>query len=191
MGRVLEGRCHILRFTTDIYTEAIGRERWIEERGQRMREELVFDLVKYSQELHRFVRAILKNDDDAEDIMVELFLKVYATEPELLPTKNQQAWLRVVARNLALNKLKRDSYCSPIEWVDDLPDPLPFEERVLGKIDYEIALSRLEETKRRIIEEKIGGLRTHKEIALLLDLPQGTVRRQYREALAQLRHPPA
>ncbi len=145
------------------------------------------DFEEHSKELYRTVRPILNNDDDANDIMAELFLKIHTTAHESLPTKNRKAWLRTVAKNLARNKLKHDSYCSPIEWVDDIPHPSSLEETVQAKIDFEIALSYLGEIKRRIVAEKIGNQRTHKEIALLLGLPEGTVRRQYREALAQLR----
>lgn len=130
---------------------------------------------------------ILKNGDDADDVINELFLKSHNTAHGSLPSKNRKAWLRTVARNLARNKLKRDSHCSPIDWVDDIADPSSFEETVLNKIDFEISLSCLRGTKRRIVAEKIGNQRTHREIALLLGLPEGTVRRQYCEALEQLR----
>lgn len=152
-----------------------------------MRKTLIRALEDHSQELYRAVMPILKNDDDADDIMNELFLKIHDTAHGSLPSKNRKAWLRTVARNLARNKLKRDSHCSPINWVDDIAEPSSLEKTVQNKIDFEISLSRLKGTKRKIVAEKIGNERTHREIALLLGLPEGTVRRQYREALEQLR----
>lgn len=89
-------------------------------------------------------------------------------------------------RRATRNKLKRDSYCSPIEWGDDIPDTSSLEETVQNEIDFKISLSCLRGTKRKIVAEK-RNQRTYREIAILLGLPEGTVRRQYREALEQLR----
>lgn len=42
------------------------------------------------------------DEDEAEDITQEVFLKLY-TSPEVVDTRYVKAWLKVVARNLALN----------------------------------------------------------------------------------------
>lgn len=41
--------------------------------------------------------------------------------------------------------------------------------------------------KKIIVAEKIGNQKMHKEIAGLVGMPEGSVRRQYREALEELR----
>lgn len=90
-----------------------------------MRAILANTFENHSQELYRTVLPILKNVDNADDIMNDLFVKIQITASKSLPTKNCKAWLHTTVRNLARNKLKRDSYCTPIEWVDDIPDPSP------------------------------------------------------------------
>lgn len=80
-----------------------------------MRKILTSALKDHWQELYRATLLILKDVDDTDDIMSVLFLKIHTTTCELFPTKNYKAWLHTVAKNLALNKLKRDSYCMPIE----------------------------------------------------------------------------
>ena len=152
-----------------------------------MRKILTQVFVDHSQELYRAILPILKNVDDTDDIMNDLFLKIQTTASKLLPTKNCKAWLHTTARNLARNKVKHDSYCSPVEWLDDVAHPSSLEAKVQKKLDFEILVSQLKGTRKRIVVEKIRNERTHREIALLLGLPEGTVRRQYREAIVELR----
>lgn len=61
------------------------------------------------------------------------------------------------------------------------------EEQVVSKISLKDALEKLKPEERRIIDMKVLGEMTFKEIAELLDIPMGTVTWRYQEGIKRLR----
>lgn len=61
------------------------------------------------------------------------------------------------------------------------------EEQVVSKLSLKDALERLKPEERRIIDMKVLGEMTFKEIAELLDIPMGTVTWRYQEGIKRLR----
>ncbi len=54
----------------------------------------------------KIVFSIIKNKDDSEDIMQNLFLKLYKIPENKFPTKSEASWLYAVAKNETLNYIK-------------------------------------------------------------------------------------
>lgn len=61
------------------------------------------------------------------------------------------------------------------------------EEQVVSNLSLKDALERLKPEERRIIDMKVLGEMTFKEIAELLDIPMGTVTWRYQEGIKRLR----
>lgn len=61
------------------------------------------------------------------------------------------------------------------------------EEQVISKLSLKDALEKLKPEERRIIDMKVLGEMTFKEIAELLDIPMGTVTWRYQEGIKRLR----
>lgn len=62
-----------------------------------------------------------------------------------------------------------------------------FENKLLDKLSFEDLISTLDATSKEIITLKtVTGLK-HRDIANLLNIPEGTVRWRYRKALDELR----
>ena len=103
--------------------------------------------------------------------------------------RGHRAWLITIARNLAidyLRKRKKESLTA------EIPDYLQAgesscEERLCQKLGLEQALMTLKEEERQIVNLKIMGELTFREIASLLRKPQGTVAWCYRTAIRKLR----
>ena len=99
------------------------------------------------------------------------------------------AWLITIARNLAidyLRKRKKESLTA------EIPDYLQAgesscEERLCQKLGLEQALMTLKEEERQIVNLKIMGELTFREIASVLKKPQGTVAWYYRTAIRKLK----
>jgi len=65
----------------------------------------------YQDKLYRFVLHMLLHQQDAEDIVQDVFIKVYKALVHFTPSELQElkleAWLFTIAKNLSLNHVKR------------------------------------------------------------------------------------
>jgi RNA polymerase sigma-70 factor, ECF subfamily len=72
------------------------------------REAMRFLYVRHAAAVHRYVRGIVHDDYEAEDITQAVFTKLFRTiekyEPREVPFS---AWIRRVARNLAVDEMRR------------------------------------------------------------------------------------
>ena len=63
-------------------------------------------VLPIKDKLFRYALRILKNEDEAKDVVQETFIKVWNKRDEMDTLENMEAWCVRVARNLALDKLK-------------------------------------------------------------------------------------
>lgn len=132
---------------------------------------------------------LLGNREDAEDVTSEFFIRLWDIADTYRPGRGHRAWLITIARNMAidyLRKRKRESLTA------EIPDYLQAgesscEERLCQKLGLEQALMTLKEEERQIVNLKIMGELTFREIASVLKKPQGTVAWYYRTAIRKLK----
>ena len=139
--------------------------------------------------IYGFALSITKHPSDAEDILQETYLKVWANADKYTAKGTPMAWIMTIAKNLSLMKLrekKRYKDLEPEEW--DMSFHIPdtagnTEDRHL----LETTLAILSDEERNIILlHAVSGLK-HREIADLLDLALPTVLSKYHRALKKLR----
>jgi RNA polymerase sigma-70 factor (ECF subfamily) len=130
---------------------------------------------------YNLARWLVRNDQDAEDVVQESFLKAYKAQ-ESFRGGEARAWMLSIVRNTAMDFLRREksSVAVPLgdeglEPKDNSPDP----ERVLldqsRREQVRQAISRLApEFREVIVLREIEGL-SYKEIAFVLGIPMGTV----------------
>jgi RNA polymerase sigma-70 factor (ECF subfamily) len=63
-------------------------------------------VLRLKDKLYRFVIQILKDTDDAQDIIQETFLKLWSSKEELKKIRNIEAYSMTMARNLSLDHIK-------------------------------------------------------------------------------------
>ncbi len=63
-------------------------------------------VLPVKDKLFRYTLRILKNEDEAKDVVQETLIKVWNKRDEMHTYDNMEAWCIRVARNLALDKLK-------------------------------------------------------------------------------------
>lgn len=136
----------------------------------------------------------ITNTQDAEDLLVEVFLAALA-KPDLahLPTQHQLAWLRRVAQNKMADRLRRMmrlTLTSLDEALEQENSALTPEEQSIRQEDYVHlyhCLARLAPEHQELLQLRYGeGLRLT-EIAARLRKPDGTVRKQLQRTLKRLR----
>ena len=143
----------------------------------------------YCPLIYSVVREILGNREDAEDVTSDFFIRIWDIADTYRTGRGHRAWLITIARNLAidyLRKRKKESLTA------EIPDYLQAgesscEERLCQKLGLEQALMTLKEEERQIVNLKIMGELTFREIASVLKKPQGTVAWYYRTAIRKLK----
>jgi len=133
---------------------------------------------QYSVPIYRYALSILKNKEDAEDVLQETFIRLLTAKTFRLEPGKETAWLFTTARNLAydiLRQRKKKADAAPENGKED--DDIRYLEliAVLSPIDQEI------------VSLKVIGRLTHKEIAAVLHLTAHGVSRRYERALKKLR----
>lgn len=65
-------------------------------------------MERHGGELRRHLTGMLGREDDADDVLQEVWIKVHERPPETGPGWNTRAWIFRVGTNAALNRLARD-----------------------------------------------------------------------------------
>ena len=65
---------------------------------------------KYSLDVFRYAKSILKESDEAKDAVQEVFLKYAKNEKSFKGNCSQKTWLLIIARNYCFNKIKNNNY---------------------------------------------------------------------------------
>ncbi|MBE2230420.1 MAG: RNA polymerase sigma-70 factor [Chitinophagaceae bacterium] len=143
--------------------------------------------------LKQFAYSILKSQEEAEELVSDLFIKVWEKRKQLTHIESPLFYFYTTARNMAYNRLsrqKRQQKPSPDEWLVRLnsiyfdPEQLMMTEEMMRRIRQ--AIDDLPPRCRVIFKlVKEDGLR-YKEVAELLQLSVKTVEAQMAIALRRL-----
>ncbi|MCD7947145.1 MAG: RNA polymerase sigma factor [Oscillospiraceae bacterium] len=135
-----------------------------------------------------FALSILHNWQSAEDVLQDVYLRIWDAAAMYHPQGKPMAWILTITRNLSLMKLrdKERQHFSLIEQADSLTGEDVIGDR-LNRMLIQTALDALAEEEREIVVlHALSGLK-HREIAEVLELPLSTVLSKYRRALAKLK----
>ena len=127
---------------------------------------------------------ITRNKDIAEDVMQELFIKLYCSPPNA-DIENLRAWIFKTAHNLAVDSIKKPEFHDLSENLED--EKLPIDEFIGIKLDIEKAMLMLDLDKREIVSLRLNASLKFREIASIMSLPIGTVLFRYQKAIGKLR----
>lgn len=141
---------------------------------------------KYGLLVYKIAFSVLKNKENAEDIMQNVFIKIANLTEEKLPSKYEASWLYSVTKNEAISYIRKNKENIPIEEIPQKSNEDEIE-KMLGNSDYEKMISFLEETEQQIISLKVDIGLSFKEISNLLNMPIGTVQWKYYKSLHSLK----
>ena len=164
----------------------------------------------YLPYIFSIISGILSNREDAEDVTSEFFIRLWNTAEKYRPGNGHKAYLATIARNMAIDFLRKrkreiatdlsggneEENNAVYQGRDDAAKAgAPpggeydegFEDDLVESLTLQEALKTLNSSEREIINLKIMGDLTFKEIAEILDTPMGTVTWRYREAIKKLR----
>ena len=139
--------------------------------------------------IYGFALSLVHRPGDAEDILQETFLRIYASAKRYQAEGKPMAWMMTIAKNLSRMRLrdaKRTSDLPEEEWERYLSSKpgVTVEDRLLLRA----ALKQLSDAERQIVMlHAVAGLR-HRETAALLELPLATVLSKYARAVKKLKY---
>lgn len=138
--------------------------------------------------IHTYVFSILKNPEDAADIVQEVYLKIRASAHLYQPQGKPLAWMFTIAKHLSLSHLR-------VRKNDSLDDVLAqrdvaafsYVEDETDRFVLEAALNILKADERQIVLlHVVAGLK-HREIAKSFSLPISTVLSKYNRSMKKLK----
>lgn len=168
--------------------------------------------VAYAGFLFHFILGILGNRENAEDVTSEFFIKLWDIADKYVPGTGHRAWLGRIARNMAIDFLRKNKREIPYDagerefemltasnesgdeggkkgggYGNESDNRDATAEEAVSNLTVKEALDRLKPSEREIVHLKIIGDMTFEEISGMLEIPMGTVTWRYREAMKKLR----
>ncbi|MCU1230919.1 MAG: polymerase sigma-54 factor RpoN [Acidobacteria bacterium] len=150
---------------------------------------------RYNQRVYRAVRAVLRTDDDAEDVMQQAYLNAYRSLHQFEGRAQFSTWLTRIAVNEAIARRKRDSDFMTGEddvmtGIADDNAPDPEQQTITAELRslLEREVSSLPDTFRTVFMLRdVEGLSTV-EAATSLGISEDLVKTRLHRARATLRH---
>jgi RNA polymerase sigma-70 factor (ECF subfamily) len=138
--------------------------------------------------VYGFALSILRNKQDAEDVMHDAFIKAYTSAVTYRPMGKPVAWLLTIVKNLCYNRIRSGRIFEDIDdYQDAAVSELQDQDTVTDRAVLQQALSILDADERQIVTlYSVSGMK-HREIAEIMDMPMGTVLSKYNRALAKMR----
>ncbi len=147
----------------------------------------------YSAALNGVVYGMVNDFNLAEDILQEIFLKIWNSIDSYDPSKGKlYTWMRRIANNFTLDVLKSKQHKQQTKVVENelavthIQAKNNITER-LNSIDLQKRLDTLDARQRQILDMSYFQGYTQEEIAIALDMPVGTVKTKIRTAIIELR----
>jgi RNA polymerase sigma factor (sigma-70 family) len=146
----------------------------------------------YSGALYGIVIRILKNDDVAEEVLQDVFLKIWNRFENYDELKGRLfTWMINLARNLAIDKtrskeISKKQKTGGLETIVN-DDKIGFIEQGIESIGIQEALNSLTEEQKFVVEKLYLAGYTQSELAEEFNIPLGTVKTRLRLAMQQLR----
>lgn len=157
---------------------------------------------RYRPALFKFVFNMLRDYDQACDILQQVFLQLYISLPTLDTHKPLKSWLFQVARNRCLDELRRKRFVRLSEldtFIDEdesemftfVPDPRPLPEEIVEHQDLQEKLLRaiqcLPPKFRSVVFLRYAEQLTFPEIGKALCMPEATAKTYFSRAKPLLR----
>lgn len=136
--------------------------------------------------VYSFALSLLKNREDAEDALQDVYLSIHKSAHLYVPMGKPMEWMMTVTRNICISKLRDRKKLITLD-EEDAPGDFPDLDHSENRILVSDALKTLSDEERRIIVLRSTADLRHREIAAVLGIPASTVRSKYNRAIKKLK----
>lgn len=145
--------------------------------------EFNYQVIGMQRNLENFALSLTSNNDDAQDLLQDTFVKALVYRDKFTDSTNLKAWLFTIMKNTFINNYRRKVKSRTIiDTTEDLyylnnsrEAAAPAPDSVMNHHEIENSISALDEDYRMPFEMYNKGYK-YKEIAEMLDLSIGTVK---------------
>lgn len=141
--------------------------------------------------IYSVVFQVVSNREDAEDVTSEFFIKLWRLADTYRGGNGHKAWMATIARNMAIDLLRKTKREVPTEdFADTMTENASeecIEQEVISDMSLRQALDTLKPNEREVVNLKIMGDMTFQEIADIMKIPLGTITWRYQNAIKKLR----
>ncbi len=148
-------------------------------------------IIRYKAKIYKIIFSIIKDPQDAEDLVQEVFIKVYSSIRKFRGRSRFYTWLYRITVNVALNYLRKNK--KNLEFIDDIGFSLKEKEieehiwtqEVIKEI-FSLANTLPKKEKLIFILKFQNGL-SNKEISEVVGLSRDSVKANLYHALKKMR----
>ena len=134
---------------------------------------------RYNKLVYGIAFSILKNKQDAENMVQIVFTKIYSIDKNKLPSSNEASWLYSVTKNETINYLKNKKNNIDLDSIYELEDNNNEIDKIINQDKYNRIISKLNEKEREVVSLKILSNLSFEEIGKILNVPTGTIKWRY------------
>jgi len=142
---------------------------------------------EYKGIVYKIAFSVLKNHDDAEDIVQNVMCKIIRIDKDKLPTKSELSWLYLVTKNESINLYKSKEKNSNIDNIYEIKEKENTIDRLEDAVYYNQMIKKLTPLDQEIVSLKIISNFSFTMISKILDLPIGTVEWRYYKSVKNLK----
>lgn len=149
-------------------------------------------LNQYKERLYWHIRYMLKSHEDTDDVLQNVFIKVYKNIDKFQGNSKLYSWMYRIATNESITFLNKRAKRLQIsdqdlqqKMIDDLKSDVYFEGEEI-QIKLQQAIAQLPEKQKEVFNLKYFQEMKYKDIADLLDTSVGTLKASYHHATKKI-----
>jgi RNA polymerase sigma-70 factor (ECF subfamily) len=153
---------------------------------------IMYDM--YSKSLYSVISTLVKDTEDAEDLLQEVFVKIWKNIDSYNQSKGRfYTWILNISRNSAIDKLRSKGHNNSLKNLssDDFTHLLDDSNKLINRIDtigIQEFVNKLKPKCIQIIDLLFFKGYTQQEASEELEIPLGTVKTQNRNCINDLRN---
>ena len=157
--------------------------------GMEINKELYFNMLyeKYKKLVYAIVFSVLKNKENSEDVVQKVYMKIWQMENQKFPKSNEGSWLYALTKNEALDFIKYKKMLLNIDELYFLSEENEDISKIIDRDSYNNIVSKLNAQEQEIISLKILSNLSFKEISIILNMPEGTIKWKYYKSIHTLK----
>jgi RNA polymerase sigma-70 factor (ECF subfamily) len=150
-------------------------------------------IKKYQEKLYWHIRRLVVNHDDANDVLQNLFIKVWKGLENFREDSQLYTWLYRIATNESLTFLEQEKKRSVVSLQDELDSGLSNKVKADSNFDsnklewrLQVAIQQLPEKQRVVFNLRYYDEMPYQEMSVILDTSEGALKASYHHAAKKI-----
>jgi RNA polymerase sigma-70 factor (ECF subfamily) len=150
-------------------------------------------IKKYQEKLYWHIRRMVVNHDDANDVLQNMFIKVWKGLDNFREDSQLYTWLYRIATNECLTFLEQEKKRSVVSLEDEMDNGLSNKVKADSEFDanklewrLQVAIQQLPEKQRVVFNLRYYDEMPYQEMSKILDTSEGALKASYHHAAKKI-----